>query len=110
LPSGVHTRTSVGTHTLRLRGAGPKGNKKPKKQSKPSVSLNFASSLKEEEQREKALQREGGSGKKAGKEEGKEKDADAASASPTRDALDMSDIKVNHSVTPSSWTPESLTI
>jgi len=33
------------TPVLRLRGAGPKGNKKPKKKSKPSFTYNFATSL-----------------------------------------------------------------
>lgn len=92
LPSGVHPFSSAATPTLRLRGAGPKGKKKEKKQSKPSVSLNFAASLKDEEKREKAEKREGGSGKKAGKEAGKEEGSDPQE----KEALDMSDIKVIH--------------
>ena len=70
---------------LRLRGAGPKGKKgagpKGKKVSKPSVSLNFATSL------------------AAGKPEasGQEKDKEAETGEESRDkgALDMSEIKAS---------------
>jgi ATP-binding cassette subfamily F protein 2 len=72
----------VGPQLLRLRGAGPK--KKPKKQSKPSVNLNFAAALENEDKQEKATRK--------GVAAGDDGSTDPAGAKST-DALDMSEIK-----------------
>lgn len=70
------------TSVLRLRGAGPKGNKKPKKISKPSISLNFAASLsKGDEKKEKVV-----------KEEADGAD-DSEGAKEKKDALDLKEVK-----------------
>ena len=69
---------------LRLRGAGAKG-KKSKKVSKPSVNLNFATSLAAEGKREAGGDEKDG---KAGTEEGDE-------AKEAKEALDMSEIKAS---------------
>lgn len=70
--------------TLRLRGAGPKGHKKTKKQSKPSVTLNFAAALKHEEKEEKANRNNVATPDDRGSDSAVNKD---------KDALDMSEIK-----------------
>ena len=73
------------TPVLRLRGAGPKGNKKPKKQSKPSVSFNFATSLangddKKEKEGEESTEAAGAD------------DSDEA-AEERKNSLDMKEVK-----------------
>lgn len=80
---------------LRLRGAGPKGKKKPSKQSKPSINLNFAASLSKEDKC-KETKDKGCDDKDVGGDEGEVKDSEAErEEEKDKDALDASAIKAS---------------
>ena len=80
---------------LRLRGAGPKGKKKPSKQSKPSINLNFAASLSKEDKC-KETKDKGCDDKDVGGDEGEVKDSEAErEEEKDKDALDVSAIKAS---------------